>query len=182
MRSVSRAALAVAEVPERSGLGLDLGSVAVAVAGACSGADYSGCYCCFRYHHCTEVVTNAVVVCDHRLLLIFLLHRPHRRGVDAFVAGVAIAHSAHSDSVAALFAAAVDALLADNVRLNHPAAAGVVVVVAAAAVAAGVVRVFSVDDYGVDAVDVGPSTILTVGASVAHAVHAALPSADHVTQ
>lgn len=179
MLSVSRTAWAVVEVPEGSG------SVAVVVAGACSGAGYSGCYCCFRYHHCTEAVTNAVVVCDHCLPLLFLLHRLHRRGVDAFAAGVAIARSARPDFSAARFAAAVGALPADDARLDHSAvavSAAPGIVAAGFAVAAGVVRAFAVDGDGGAAVDVGPSTTPTVDAFAEHAVHAALPSADRVTQ
>jgi len=183
MRSVSRTAWAVVEVPEGSG------SVAVAVAGACSDAGYSGCYCCFRYHHCTEAVTNAVVVCDHCLPLIFLLHRLHHHGVDAFAAGVAIARSAHPASAAFRFSAGADALPADDARLDHSAVAGAVVAAAAAriaasgfAVAAVVVLVFAVDGDGGAAVDVDPSTSPIVCAFAEHAVHAVLPSADHVIQ
>jgi len=167
------------EVLEGSGSGS--WSVAVAVAGVYSGAGCSGCYCCFRYHHCTEAVMNEVVVCDHCLPLIFLLHRLRRHGVDAYVAAVAIARSAHPASAAAPFAAAVDALLAHGAHPDHSALAGVVVAAAGAA-AVAVVRAFAVDGDDGAAVDVGPSTSPTVDASAAHAVHAALPSADHVTQ
>ncbi|CAI6356600.1 unnamed protein product [Macrosiphum euphorbiae] len=172
MQSVSRTALAVAEVPGGSGSG----SVVVAVVGAYSGAGCSGCYCCFRYRRCTEAVTNVVVVCDHYHLLIFLLQQLRRHEVDASAAGVAIAHSAHP-----AFAAAVDALPADYALPDHYAVAGVVVV-AAGSVAAGVVHAFAVDGDSGAAVDVDPSTSPTVDASAVHAVHAALPSADHVTQ
>jgi len=165
---VSRTALAVAEVPE----GSRSGSVAVAVVGAYSGVGCSGCCCCFRYHCCTKAVMNAVVVCDHCQPLIVLLHQLRHHGVYVFAAGVAIAHYAHSDSAAAYFAAAVDAHPADYAHQDHCAVVAVVAV-AAGAVAAG--------DGGA-VVDVDPSTSLTVDAFAVHAAHAALPSADHVTQ
>jgi len=163
----------VVEVPEGSGSG----SVVVAVVGAYSGAGCSGCYYCFRYRRCTEVVTNVVVVCDHCQHLVFLLHQLRRHEVDASAAGVAIDRSAHSASAAAPFAAAVVALPAHYARSDHSAVAGVVVVAAA-----GVVHAFGFDGDGGAAVDVDPSTSPTVDASAVHAVHAVLPSADHVTQ
>jgi len=170
---------AVAEVPVDSGSG----SVAVAVAGACSGVGCSDCCCYFRCHHCKEAVTNAVVVCGQYLLPFFRFQRLHLHGVDVFVAGVAIARSAHPVS-AADAAAAADVLLVDDSRSDHSAEAGVFVAAPAPAVvgvgAADVVHAFVVDDGA--AVGVGPLTSPAVDASVAHAVHAALPSADHVTQ
>lgn len=170
MRLVSRVAWAVAEVPEGSGSG----SVAVAVVGA-SGVGCSGCCCCFRYRCCTEAVTNAVVVCDHCRPLIFLLHQLRHHGVYASAAGVAIARSAHSASAAVSFAAAVDDHPdADYAHQDHCA------VVAVVAVAAGFVHAFA-GDCGA-AVDVDPSTSPTVDAFAVNAAHAALPSADHVTQ